>query len=442
MQTSDSQVSVSNREELQTPPPSPRSQKRWWLLLMLLVGAGGVGLGRGLTPASQATAPVAAKPQPPRPIETIALTSGTATRSTSMLGQVEASENATIRTRTSGVVQQVLVQPGDRITPGMVLAILDDTDQRLAVAEARARLAQARSELARLEVGTRQEIIAQRQAEVRAAQAREQEAQDNSERTRSLVNTGALSRRELVEAESRTDAARGERMQAQAELAEATAGPTREEIDAQRANVAAAESALNQAELALQRTRIRAVSSGVIQTRQVSSGDLVESGDEIATKVNGTQLDVFLEVPESLSGSVRAGMPVELTARALPNWRDRTTLTGIVPSADTASRRQRVRVRLSNPPANLLPGMAVQAQLQLPSDTPSFVVPRDALTRRENRWLVFTVADGKARQLEVELVADMGEKMAIANPQLSQGQAIVVRGGDGLKDGAVVSRKS
>jgi multidrug efflux pump subunit AcrA (membrane-fusion protein) len=82
--------------------------------------------------------------------------------------------------------------------------------------------------------------------------------------------------------------------------------------------------------------------------------------------------------------------------------------------------------------------MAVQAQLQIPSNTPSFVVPRDALTRREDRWLVFTIADGKARQIEVELVADMGEKMAIANSQLRPGQAIVVRGGDGLKDGAVV----
>jgi len=51
-------------------------------------------------------------------------------------------------------VQQVLVQSGDRVTPGTI-AILDDADQQLAVAEAQARLAQERSELARLEVGTR-----------------------------------------------------------------------------------------------------------------------------------------------------------------------------------------------------------------------------------------------------------------------------------------------
>jgi RND family efflux transporter MFP subunit len=320
----------------------------------------------------------------------------------------------------------------------MSIAILDDADQRLAVAQAQAQLAQERSELARLEVGTRREIIAQRQAELGSAQAREQEAQDNMERTSELVETGALSRRTLVEARANADSAREERLQAEAALAEATAGPTREEIDAQRASLAAAQSALNQAQLTLQRTRIRALSGGIVQTREVSAGDLVQSGDAIATLVNGTQLDVFLELPEELSGRVAPGLPVELTARSLPNWRGRATLTGVVPSADATSRRQRVRVRLQNPPDGLVPGMAMQGELQIPTNAPSFIVPRDALTRREDKWLLFSIADGKAQQLEVELIADMGDKMAIANQQLRVGQSVVVRGGDALTNGAAV----
>jgi len=54
------------------------------------------------------------------------------------------------------------------------------------------------------------------------------------------------------------------------------------------------------------------------------------------------------------------------------------------------------------------------------------VVPRDALTRRGEQWLIYSVVEGKAKQ--VELIADMGEKMAISNEQLKA----VVRGGDGL----------
>jgi len=61
--------------------------------------------------------------------------------------------------------------------------------------------------------------------------------------------------------------------------------------------------------------------------------------------------------------------------------------------------------------------MAIQGELQLRTNSPSFVVPRDALTRRGEQWLIYSVVEGKAKQFEVELIADMGEKMAISNEQ-------------------------
>lgn len=426
-------------DQPQTSLKSPRAKRRWlWVLLSLLLLSGGIGLWRLLTSGNEPPPSAAAQGPPASPVETIAITQGDGVRRITLLGQVEASETATVRTQTDGLVQRVLVQSGDRVTPGMTIAILDDADQRLSVAESQALLAQERSELARLEVGTRREIVAQRQAELRSAQAREREAQDNLRRNSELVAAGALSRRTLVEARAAADAARGVSLQATAALAEVTAGPTREEIDAQRASVAAATAAVNQARLSLQRTRITALSNGVVQTREVSTGDLVESNDPIVTLVNGRQLDVFLELPEELGGSIAPGLPVTLVTRSLPNWRGRATLTGIVPSANAASRRQMVRVRLANPPQELLPGMAIQGELQMPANSPSFVVPRDALTRRGEQWLVYSVVEGKAKQVEVELIADMGENMAISSAQLRAGQPIVVRGGDGLSDGATV----
>jgi multidrug efflux pump subunit AcrA (membrane-fusion protein) len=164
----------------------------------------------------------------------------------------------------------------------------------------------------------------------------------------------------------------------------------------------------------------------------------MESNDPVLTLVSGRDLDVFLELPEELSGSVTPGLPVELTARTLPNWRGRATISGVVPAANEASRRQMVRIRLENPPEDLLPKMAIQGELQLRVDSPSFVVPRDALTRRGEKWLVYTVAEGKAKEFEVKLVADMGEKMAISSEQLQVGQPVVVRGSDALANGAAV----
>ncbi|KAF3889302.1 MULTISPECIES: efflux RND transporter periplasmic adaptor subunit [Nostocales] len=422
----------------QPDPKSARPKKNWlWIVLVLSFTTSGIALWRVFSPPTVAPKPTAKTP-PPRPVEVVQLSPGTGTRRIQLLGQVESTQQATIRAQTSGVIRQVLVQPGDRVTPGMTVAILDDTDQRLAISQAQAQLAQQRSNLARLEVGTRPEIVAQRQAALSSAVAREKEAQDNLQRSTDLVQQGALAKRLLVEAQAALDNAKGERLAAEATLAEAKAGPTREEIDAQRANVAAATAAVNQARLALQRTRIQALSGGVVQQRLVSSGDLVQSGGQIVSLVAGDRLDIFLELPEELSGRVTPGNTVELSTRALPQWRGRARITGVVPAADTASRRQRVRVRLNNPPSGLLPGMAVTGNLELPANTPSFVVSRDAITRRQNQWLVFTVANGKAKQYGVELVTDMGEKVAISHPQLRAGQPIVLKGGDGLSDGAAV----
>jgi len=443
MDTSENQVSTVETQSDNSVPSElapTRSRKPWfWRLLILFMATGGIILWRMLAPGGAPRSSVAQQQgPPPKPIETISLATGSATRSVQLLGQVEATQQSTIRAQTSGIVKKISVQPGDRVTIGMAIALLDDTDQQLAISQARAQLAQQRSNLARLEVGTRPEIIAQRQAAVTSAKARELEAQDNLKRTSDLVKEGALSQRLLVEAQAQLNSIQGERLEAEAELAEAKAGPIQEEIAAQRANVEAAKATLAQAELARQRTRILASESGIVQTRHISNGDLVQTSGQIVTLVAGDRFDIFLELPEELSSKVTPGMTIDLTTRALPQWKQRATITAVVPSAETASRRQRVRVQINKPPSGLIPGMAIAGNLNMPSNRSSFVVSRDALTRKQNEWLVFAVADGKAKQIPVEMISDMGKNVAIYHPTLRTGQRIVLRGGDGLQDGAPV----
>ncbi|MBE9008302.1 efflux RND transporter periplasmic adaptor subunit [Fortiea sp. LEGE XX443] len=441
MDSSEAQVSTVETQSESSAPSPPRAGKPWfWRLLILFLATGGIIVWRMLAPGSTPPSSVAQQQQSPpaKPIETIALATGNATRSFQLLGQVEATQQATLRAQTSGIVKKILVQPGDRVKAGMTIATLDDTDQQLAIAQAKAQLAQQRSNLARLEVGTRKEIVAQRQASVAAIKAREMEAQDNMKRTSNLVEEGALSQRLLVEAQAQLNNMRGERLEAEAQLAEAKAGPIQEEIAAQRANVEAAKATLAQAELAQQRTRIVASESGVVQTRHVGNGDLVQNSGEIVTLIAGDRFDIYLELPEELSSQVTPGMRIDLTTRALPQWKQRATITAVVPSANTTSRRQQVRVQINNPPQGLLPGMAIAGNLNMPTNRPSFVISRDALTRRQNQWLVFAVTDGKAQQIPVEMVADMGKQVAIYHPNLRSGQRIVLRGGDGLQNGAPV----
>lgn len=257
-----------------------------WLLAILLL-AGGAVLGRVSIPEPDATAQTNTEQTSPQPkaVETIALTRGTAQRQIKLLGSVEAGERASLSSQLDGTVQRVLVREGDRVTGGMTVAVLDDADSRLASAEAQARLAQERGNLNRLLVGTRPEIIAQREAELNAAKARESEAQDNLERVSGLTEEGALSQRALIEARAEANAAISERYRVEALLAEAQAGATKEEIDAQRGLVAAAQAAVEQAELGMQRTEIKAAFSGIVQSRDVDPGDYVEINDSVLTLV-------------------------------------------------------------------------------------------------------------------------------------------------------------
>ena len=409
-----------------------------WLAIGVVAGGGfvwSVNRGSGEVIASET---IVQEP-PPRPVEVTRLTAGEGVRSVDLIGQVEARTSATVRSQTSGVVQQILVEPGDAVSAGATIAVLDDADQRLALSQAQANLASERSILAELEVGTRPEIIEQRRALLQSAQAREEEARDNLQRTEELVSVGALAERSLIEARAAVDDAQASRLEAAAALAEATAGPRVEEIAAQQAIVAANQAAVDQTQLALSRTRIQATTDGDVEARVANVGDYIEAGDPILALVNRSDLDVFLEIPEALAGQVTPGLTVNLTARALPDWQGQATIVGVIPTADEASRRKQVRLQLESPPAGLLPGMAIQGALELTSDTPGLLVSRDALVQRAGAWIVFAVNDEQAQEIEVELVADMGETVSIFSDQLQDGQSIAVRGSEGLQNGVAVN---
>ena len=409
-----------------------------WLVMGALAGGGLVWFfDRG---SSEVTASeTVVQGPPPRPVEVTRLIVGEGTQSVELIGQVEARTSATVRSQTSGIVQQILVEPGDTVSVGATIAVLDDSDQRLALSQAQANLASERSNLAELEVGTRPEIIEQRRALLRSAEIREAEAQDNLERTQELVSAGALAERSLIEARAAVGDAQASRLEAAAALAEATAGPTAEEIAAQRATVTANQVAVDQRQLELSRTQIQATTAGTVESRMANLGDYLEVGDPILSMLDRANLDVFLEIPEELTGQITPGLIVNMTARALPDWQGQATIASTIPIADEASRRKRVRLQLENPPTGLLPGMAIQGTLALTSDIPGFTITRDALVQRAGEWMVFAIADAQAQAIAVELVADMGTSVAITADQLQNGQPIVVRGAEGLQDGGAVN---
>ncbi len=439
--------------------------ERWALIALLLLG-GGYGLWQWFGPKPPAGAggpggpggpPAAVQGPPPRPVVTTLLRAGIAGEQVQLLGQVESGDSTILSSQVSGVIEDLAVIAGDRINTGDLIATLDDVDQRLALAEAEADLSEARalfaeaqSNLAEMQQGTRSKVIEQRQAEVAAEIAAEAAARDNLNRIKGLVQEGAVADRLLVEAQAEIDEAVSDRIAAEATLADAQAGPRSDElkaeaakVSAEQANITAQEAAVAQALLALQRTRVVATAPGIVNDMLVNVGDYVNSADPILELVDNSIVDILLELPEVRAAQIQPGQPVTLRSRALPGWQGETTIASLTPIASATSRSRAARIRLTNPPAGLLPGTALVADFSLSGSSDGYQVSRDVLTRRAGEWLVFAIeADGDGptmvQEIAVNMVSDNGETVIIDSPELRPNLEIVLKGGDALRNEAPV----
>ncbi|MEO1576927.1 MAG: efflux RND transporter periplasmic adaptor subunit, partial [Pseudomonadota bacterium] len=117
------------------------------------------------------------------------------------------------------------------------------------------------------------------------------------------------------------------------------------------------------------------------------------------------------------------------------------TLAARVPQSDPGARTFLVRLKLTEPPPSITPGMSATASLAIASTDATLLVPRDALIRYpDGTTTVFVVEDGEstqARQRTVEVTRVDGETAVIASG-LNPGEPVVIRGNEVLSDGQSV----
>lgn len=435
---------------------------------------------------------------PPVPITLLPLENSQLSEEISLLGEGRSKSDSKLNSETTGVVSELLVDVGDEVKVGQPVARLDGVDQRIALAEADARLAESRSRLSELLNGTRPEVLTQRSAEHRAALARvkeaesqlsavralapqlvtqvegdylvskanEQDAADEYKRTEELVKQGALSKRDLVKVKAAWDKSRGELLRAQqarsvqqtsnkrdqanavaslemaradaarygAQFAEAAQGPRSEVIAAQQEIVAALRAARDKALVDFQRTAIKSNSVGTVKSRLAAVGDRVEAGDPLF-ELGGNQVEFYFDVPERVQGRVKKGQIVLLKSNSGGDP-TKGEVVGVAGAVDRQSRRQSIRVKAQD--TNVLAGAVVNGVLLIPVEGDYLVCHRDALVDRGGNWVVYTVdEETKAAEHQIRLVAGVGEQVAISSP-LKAGTKVVGRGAPGLSPGREV----
>jgi RND family efflux transporter MFP subunit len=330
-------------------------------------------------------------------------------------GYVVARRLATVSSKVTGRVSEVLFEEGAEVDAGLVLARLDRT-----TAEAEFGVAATGLEAARRNL---QEI------EVRLADARR-----TLERNRSLFD------RKLV-AQSVLDASHAEAAALAARLAAANA-----EVDVANARLALARQALEDLE-------IRAPFKGVVISKDAQPGEMVSpisagggyTRTGIATLVDMESREVEVDVNEAYINRVRPGQRTECVLDAYPDWRIPGHVISIVPTADRQKATVRVRIGLDELDPRILPDMGIKVSFledaEASAATPQIHVPPNAIAGEGDETYVWVVRDGKVERRPVKTAKTPDGQVAVLEG-LEGGETLVVDAPARLAEGRAVELKA
>jgi RND family efflux transporter MFP subunit len=396
-------IDRSQREE-------PPEVNRWpWIvgaaLVLVLIGAG-VWLLQGRNSAV--------------PVHTVMaqpMTSGGP--STSVLdatGYVTARRQATVSAQITGKLTEVLIEEGDHVKEGQVLAHVDDTSQRAALAQAEAQFRSAQALLLQYEVQ-----LAQNQRDVKRAEdlvERKLVSQQAVEQARTLVDTQSA----LVQQQHK-------------------------QIELAAANV-------RSAQVQLDYCTVRSPFAGVVIAKAAQVGEIVSplsagggfTRTGIGTLVDMDSLEIEVDVNEAYINRVQPKQPVDSVLNAYPDWKIPSHVIAIIPTADRSKATVKVRIGLDLKDDRIVPDMGVRVSfleekkaVEPDSRPPKGVlVPATALRRDGNQDFVFVMKDGKALRRAVSLGGTFGNSRQVESG-VSPGEVVIVDAPGELKDDAAVT---
>ncbi|WP_019169945.1 HlyD family secretion protein [Pseudaminobacter salicylatoxidans] len=204
-------------------------------------------------------------------------------------------------------VQSVAVKRGDRVQPGAPIALTEDTDARIAVAQAQAALEQAQAQLADLQVGKRPEEIAVLEAAVRSAKAQADDARRTLARTQDLTKRGVMTQAQLDDATTQMEVAEAAIGQSTANLAVGRLPARPEEIKAAENAVKSAEAQLETARWRLAKRTLEAPAPGRVTDVIRNPGDLAGPSAPVITMLPDGAVKLKVYIPEEKFSSVKVG---------------------------------------------------------------------------------------------------------------------------------------
>ncbi|MGG6261330.1 efflux RND transporter periplasmic adaptor subunit [Stutzerimonas stutzeri] len=299
-------------------------------------------------------------------------------------GEVDSQSLAQVGSEITGVVAARHVREGDEVEAGDLLLELRDDEQR-------ARLREAEAALQQLIDSTRP----QAQATLREAQHNLEQASRELKRRETLFERKLLASEPLEQARRAELTARVIRDRARFAAAALAEGGSEEQVLRQR---------LEAARATLAKTRIHAQVTGIVQTRDVEPGDLVQPGRTLLSIARSGSSEILLPLDEKNLAPVRLGQAASIIADAYPERVLPARVNFIAPAVDTARGTIDVHLDLLQPADFLRQGMTVSVNIETGRRDQALVLPNDALRARSGpRAQVLRVRDGVVERIDVRL---------------------------------------
>jgi len=343
-------------------------------------------------------------------------------------GSFVAHESSDVAPNEAGIVVTTLVDVGDFVQQGQVIARLDDRDAKLRIDQARAAQQQAEASVrqAQSKIGLGQnqafdpntvpEVLAAKAA-YESAVAQQRLAQADSKRYENLVNTGDVSRSAYDKACTQVKTADAQ-VNATRQQYEASLNAARQNyqgVATQEASQLGTRAQLAMAEKVLADAQIRAPFAGYVSARPVTPGEYVSTSSKIATILRVTPIKPELQVPELYAQQMKRGLSVGASVTGYAGRVFQGSVTAINPAVDPNSRTFIVEVTFANGDVALRPGMFATARIVLPGSTQGIYIPQTALITdaTTNSSQVFLIRDGKARLAVVQVGERDGDLVRI-----------------------------